>query len=263
MKICTFNINSIRVRKDLISDWLDHREKDMDILCFQELKTTEENFPFDEFEKMGYSCEVFGQKAYNGVAICSRLPLGNTQKGFGDAGWDEQRRIIATTIKDIHILNIYAPHGGLRGEEKYDYKKDWYKKLIAFLEASFTQKDPLLIVGDLNVARSDQDVYDPKALEDTIGTMPEEREAFENFLGWGLIDVFRHLYPDRNQFTWWDYIGGAVWKNEGMRIDYILCTQPLLPLIKDVQVDLWPRRRRDPKPSDHAPVVAVLDIPVK
>ncbi len=263
MKICTFNVNSIRVRKDLIGDWLNHRDKDVDVLCFQELKTTEENFPFEEFEKMGYSCEVFGQKAYNGVAICSRLPLENTRKGFGDAAWDDQRRIITTTIKDFHILNIYAPHGGLKGEEKYDYKKDWYKKLIAFLEDSFSQKDPLIIVGDLNVARSDQDVYDPKALEDTIGTMPEEREAFENLLAWGLTDVFRHLYPDRSQFTWWDYIGGAIWKNEGMRIDYVLCTQPLLPLIKDVGVDLWPRRRRDPKPSDHAPVVTVLDIPVK
>jgi exodeoxyribonuclease-3 len=265
MKICSFNVNSIRVRKDLIGEWLKRRNNDVDVLCFQELKTIEENFPYEDFEKMGYSCEVFGQKAYNGVAICSRLPMENTRGGFGDAVWDEQRRIISTKIKniDINILNIYAPHGGLRGEEKFDYKMGWYKKLISFLEDSFSQKDPLLIVGDLNIARADRDVHDPKGLEDRIGTMPEEREAFQNLLDWGLTDIFRQLYPDRSQFTWWDYIGGAIWKNEGMRIDYILCTEPLISQIRDVEVDIWPRRRRTPKPSDHAPVIVSLDASFK
>lgn len=260
MKIGTFNVNSIRVRIDLIGEWLIHRAQDVDVLCFQELKVIDENFPFEDFEKMDFSCEVFGQKAYNGVAICSRLPMENTRKGFGDSAWDEQRRFIATNIQDIAIINLYAPHGGSRGEEKYDYKRNWYKKLISSLEASFSPEDPLLVVGDLNVARTDQDVFDPVALKDTIGTMPEEREAFQDLLDWGLTDVFRHLYPERSQFTWWDYIGGAIWKNEGMRIDYVLCTDSLLAQIKDVEVDLWPRRRRTPKPSDHAPVIATLDI---
>ncbi len=128
MKICTYNVNSIRVRKYLISEWLNHRNQDVDVLCFQELKTIAENFPFEDFEKMGFSCEVFGQKTYNGVAICSRFPMDDTRKGFGDAQWDEQRRFIATNIKGIDIINIYAPHGGLKGEEKYDYKMNWYKK---------------------------------------------------------------------------------------------------------------------------------------
>jgi len=263
MKICTYNVNSIRVRKDLIGEWLNHRNQDVDVLCFQELKTIAENFPFEDFEKMGFSCEVFGQKAYNGVAICSRLPMDDTRKGFGDAQWDEQRRFIATNIKGIEIINIYAPHGGLKGEEKYDYKRNWYKKLISHLEANFSHEDPLLIVGDLNVAREDQDVFDPKSLEDIIGTMPEEREALHNLLDWGLTDVFRHLYPDRSQFTWWDYIGGAIWKNEGMRIDYVLCTEALISLIRDVEVDIWPRHRRIPKPSDHAPVIVTLDVSSK
>jgi exodeoxyribonuclease-3 len=204
---------------------------------------------------MDYACEVFGQKAYNGVAICSRFPMEGTRKGFGDAHWDEQRRFIATKIKDIDIINIYAPHGGLRGEEKHGYKQDWYTKLISFLEDAFSPKDPILIVGDLNVAREDQDVFDPSALEGAIGTLPEERKAFQNLLDWGLTDIFRHLYPERSQFTWWDYIGGAIWKNEGMRIDYVLCTEPLIPQIENVDVDLWPRRRKIPTPSDHAPVV--------
>jgi exodeoxyribonuclease-3 len=261
MKICTFNVNSIRVRKDLIGEWLDHRKQDVDVLCLQELKTPEESFPFEGFEKMGFSCDVFGQKAYNGVAVCSRLPVDNPRKGFGDPEWDGQRRFIATNINGIDIINIYAPHGGLRGEEKYTYKKNWYNKLISYLEEAFSPKDPLIVVGDLNVARTDQDVFDPVALKNTIGTLPEERKAFQLLLDWGLSDAFRHLYPDRIQFTWWDYIGGAIWKNEGMRIDYVLCTESLIPRIKDVEVDLWPRRRKVPKPSDHAPVIVILDVP--
>ena len=260
MKIVTFNVNSIRVRKDLIGEWLIHRDSDVDVLCFQELKVTDEDFPFADFEKMDFSCEVFGQKAYNGVAVCSRLPMENTRKGFGDPAWDEQRRFIATKIQGVVIINLYAPHGGLRREEKHEYKKNWYKKLVSSLEASFSPAHPLLVVGDMNVARTDQDVFDPVALKDTIGTLPEERKALQDLLDWGLTDVFRHLYPERSQFTWWDYIGGAIWKNEGMRIDYVLCTESLLPHIKDVEVDIWPRRRRTPKPSDHAPLIATLDI---
>ena len=102
------------------------------------------------------------------------------------------------------------------------------------------------------------DVYDAEALEGGIGTLPEEREAFEELLKWGLVDVFRHKYPDKTQFTWWDYIGGAIWRDQGMRIDYILCTESLIPRIDTVDVDLWPRKRQKPKPSDHAPLIATL-----
>lgn len=260
MKICTYNVNSIRVRMDLISQWLDQRKQDVDVLCFQELKATDDNFPLEPFEKMGYMCDVFGQKAYNGVAICSRFPMDNIRKGFGDPRWDEQRRLIASKIKGIHVINIYAPHGGLKGEEKHAYKQDWYAKFITFLQESFSPKDPILIVGDMNVAHTDLDVHNPSALEGTIGTLPEEREAFRNLLAWGLTDVFRHLYPERSQFTWWDYIGGAIWKNEGMRIDYALCSEPLIPRINEVEVDLWPRRRRTPKPSDHAPLLVTATV---
>jgi exodeoxyribonuclease-3 len=258
MKICTFNVNSIRTRMDLLRDWLNHRQQDIDILCFQELKSKEETFPDQDFEKMGFTCEIFGQKAYNGVAICSRLPIEDTQKGFLDAVWDEQRRLIRAEIEDINLINIYAPHGGLRGEDKFEYKITWYEKLLSFLEASFSPQDSLILAGDFNVAKEDLDVYDPEALSDTIGTMPEEREALKKILGWGFTDVFRSLYPSSIQYTWWDYIGGAIWKNEGMRIDYVLCTEPLLPCIESIEVDLWPRRRRMPKPSDHAPVIVTL-----
>ena len=259
MKICTFNVNSIRVRKDLIVEWLNHRNQDIDILCFQELKSVIEQFPYQDFERLDFACEVFGQKAYNGVAICSRHPMRNVRKGFQSSLWDEQKRLITCEVGEFALINVYAPHGGLKGEQKYAYKKEWYEKLLSFLEDNYSPRDPLLIAGDFNIARGDKDVYDPEALKDTIGTMPEERAAFENLINWGLIDGFRHLHPDLIQFTWWDYIGGAVWKNQGMRIDYFLHTEPLKDKVKMIEVDIWPRRRRTPKPSDHAPVVVTLD----
>lgn len=258
MKICTFNVNSIRVRKDLILEWLKHRNGDIDILCFQELKAIDSLFPYEDFEKMGFQCEVFGQKAYNGVAICSKSPLEDVQKGLGDAVWDEQKRFIAATIDGIRFINIYAPHGDLQGKEKFDYKQGWYKELISVLDNNHSPNDPIFIVGDFNVAREDRDVYDPEALKGGIGTLPEEREKFESLLRWGLIETFSYKYPDKTQFTWWDYIGGAIWRDQGMRIDYILCTESLLRTVDAVDVDLWPRRRREPKPSDHAPLIATL-----
>ena len=258
MKICTFNVNSIRVRKDLIIEWLKHMNDDIDILCFQELKGLDPLFPYEDFENMGYFCEVLGQKAYNGVAICSKVPLKDVQKGLGKTKWDEQKRFIAATIDGIRILNVYAPHGDLRGEEKFEYKQGWYRELISVLKNQSAPNDPLFIVGDFNVAREDRDVYDAEVLKGGIGTLPEERERFEELLEWGLIDTFRHKYPDKIQFTWWDYIGGAIWRDQGMRIDYILCTEPLIDKIDSVDVDLWPRKRRELKPSDHAPLIASL-----
>lgn len=258
VKICTYNVNSIRVRKDLILEWLKHRSEDIDILCFQELKAMDSLFPYEDFENMGFQCEVFGQKTYNGVAICAKSPFKDVQKGLGDATWDEQKRFIAATVDGIRIINIYAPHGDLQGEEKFDYKQGWYKELISTLENNFSPKDPILIVGDFNIAREDRDVYDADALRGGIGTLPEERARFEALLEWGLIDAFRHKYPEKTQFTWWDYIGGAIWRDQGMRIDYILCTESLISGIDSLHVDLWPRKRREPKPSDHAPLIASL-----
>ena len=129
---------------------------------------------------------------------------------------------------------------------------------MGYLDGNFSPRDPLLLVGDFNVAHQDIDVYSPGELEDMIGTMPEEREAFAALLDWGLVDAFRSLHPEKKQYTWWDYIGGAIWKDKGMRIDYALGTSPVLKKISDIEVDLWPRKRRKPTPSDHAPVVISL-----
>ena len=259
MNICTFNVNSIRVRVDLILDWIRHRNNDLDVLCLQELKAVEEQFPRNKFEQAGFHCEVFSQKTYNGVAVCSKVPLEHVDKGFGDSKWDEQKRFLSVKLKEIHLINLYAPHGDLNGTAKFRYKQDWYRRFIALLNERHSPEDPLLIVGDFNVAREDRDVYDPEALKDSAGTLPEERAVFEELLDWGLADAFRRLHPDTKQFTWWDYIGGAVWKNEGMRIDYGLCTESLARRVSRVEVDLWPRKRREPKPSDHAPLIITLE----
>lgn len=259
MKICTWNVNSIKARKELILEWLMHRNHDIDILCFQEIKTVEKDFPFEDFEGLGFKCHRFGQKSYNGVAICTKIHPALVQKGFGDKDWDEQKRLLTARIQEINLINVYAPHGGERGTEKFDYKQDWYQRLIIFLKDNFSPKDPVLILGDFNIAHRDIDVYSPEGLTNSIGTLPEERAVFEELLNSKFIDIYRHFYPEKKQFTWWDYIGGAIWRNEGMRIDYVLCTNSLLKKIKHIEVDLWPRRRKKPTPSDHAPLIIDLE----
>jgi len=258
MKICTFNVNSIRARKDLVISWLEHRNNDIDILCFQEIKVIEDDFPREEFEKLGFQCNVFGQKGYSGIALCTKLSLEDEKKGFGDEYWDQQKRLVEGRVEETSIINIYAPHGDLRGTDKFQYKLDWYKQFISYLEKNHTPNERMAIVGDFNVAREDMDVYNPEILEDTTGTMDEERVVFKELLDWGLVDAFRSLYPEKQQFTWWDYIGGAIWKDQGMRIDYILCTKPLFERLNNVEVDLWTRKRRKPIPSDHAPVISTF-----
>jgi exodeoxyribonuclease-3 len=260
MKICSFNVNSIKARKDLVFEWLDHRGGDIDVLCFQELKTEDAGFPAPDFEARGFGCLVFGQKGYNGVAILTKIPSKAALRGFGEAPWDEEKRLIRAQLKGFHIINIYAPHGDVRGTPKFDFKLRWYKNLITYLDRNFSAKDRLLVVGDFNVAHEDIDVYSPEEMADMIGTTPEERAAFKGLLDWGLVDAFRELHPDARQFTWWDYIGGAIWKDRGMRLDYVLCTSALLKKIRSVEVDLWPRKRRQPTPSDHAPVVVDIGM---
>ncbi len=254
MKIATFNVNSVNARLDLIKRWLTEKNP-VDILCMQEIKCEEERFPFEDFKELGYECTIFGQKAYNGVAICSKFPMEDIKRGFGDAYWDEQKRLIRAKINGIHIVNVYAPHGDVDGD-RHIYKLEFFHQLKNLLAKEYDlEKEPVLVMGDMNVAREDIDVWEPELLRGTIGFMDDEREAFEDFLSVGLHDLFRELHPDVHGFTWWDYMSGAIWRDQGMRIDYMLGSNEAKRHCKDVVVDLWTRKRRKPTPSDHAPVV--------
>jgi exodeoxyribonuclease-3 len=218
IKICTYNVNSIRARIDLITKWLEKRANDLDVLCLQEIKTVEKKFPYQDLFKFGFNCEVYGQKGFNGIAICSKIPLEEVKKGFGNDYWDQQKRIITGKILNLKIINAYAPHGGLKGEEKYFYKLKWFNMFLDFLRNNYSLKENIMVLGDFNCAIEDKDVYAPNILSDSIGTMIEERKLFKRILNWGLTDTLRYLNPEQQQFTWWNYIGGAIWRNEGMRI---------------------------------------------
>jgi exodeoxyribonuclease-3 len=256
MKIASYNVNSIKARLELMSLWLEHRGGDIDVLCLQETKTIDQGFPKEALKELGFECAILGQKAYNGVAICSRIPLTDIIYGFGDKSLDLQKRIISAKINDINIINIYAPHGGLRGEEKYFYKLKWFEGLLNLLRDNYTQDDKILILGDFNVASTDKDIYDPIKLFDIPATMQEERDAFNKLVKLGLTDCFRHLNKDDGMYSWWSYRDLAIWNNQGMRLDYILASQSMMPKLVNIAIDIWPRRKKNITPSDHAPIVA-------
>ncbi len=258
--ICTFNVNSIRSRIDLVIRWLNEKRK-IDIVCLQEIKCEPERFPFDRFESAGYNCVVNGQKRLNGVAICSKFPVSSVKTVFGSDVLDLQKRLIEVKIDDMVILNCYIPRGGLEGEERYNYKMEFFDALKSYTKILLGQEKKVVLVGDFNVALTDLDVYDPKAFEGTVGFLPEEKRKMRELLESGLQDCYRKKHPKNRSFTWWDYRNAGIWRDEGMRIDYILANDTMCKECTSVEVDLWTRRRRSPTPSDHAPVVAVFEHP--
>ncbi len=259
IKIATFNVNSIRARLPLMEIWLQHRENDLDILCMQELKAEYAQFPFDFFENFGFQCRINPQKRYNGTGICSKITPDDILIRFEDPYLDAESRMIYARFGDFHLINIYGPHGDFPPSEKFDFKMFWYDHLLQWIDDRFDAgKDKVLLTGDFNITFDDKDVYDPGLLKNSIGTMPAEREKLHALIKWGFVDAFRLKHPDEVQYTWWDYQGAKIWKNQGMRIDHILITPPLIPLLEDVFVDMWARRKNKTKPSDHAPVIAVF-----
>ncbi len=253
--LCTFNVNSIRSRIDLIVRWLTEK-RSVDILCLQEIKCESERFPFEAFENLGYQCAVNGQKRLNGVAICSKLPLSSIKSEFENEILDRQKRLIEAQIGDTVLLNCYIPRGGASGEERYDYKMEFYDAMTEYADSLLKERKRVILCGDFNVALSDLDVYDPDVFDGAVGFLPEEKQKLKRLLKSGFCDCFRKLHPNERTFTWWDYKTAAIWRNEGMRIDYILASEELCDLCLSAEVDLWTRRRRTPTPSDHAPVIA-------
>ncbi len=251
----TWNVNSLTVRLDQVLDWLDSAS--VDVLALQETKVVDEKFPAQAFTERGYSVVFSGQKTYNGVAIISRLPLRDVVRDI--PGWvDSQRRVIAATVGDVRIINLYVPNGSEVGSDKYAYKLDWLKHVSVFIQQQLSQYLNLVVMGDFNIAPQDVDVHDPNAWRGCVLVSEAERQAFEGLITLGLHDAIRELQPNQPLFTWWDYRAAGFRRNLGLRIDHILISDALCQQCLEVGVDQVPRRSE--RPSDHAPVWAKFAI---
>ena len=253
MIISTWNVNSVRARIDNIQNYL--KKFSPDIVVMQEIKTEDKNFPYDVFKKLSYECYVFGQKSYNGVAIVSKKKLNNIKT---DLIKDKlkQSRIISADIefkkRKIQLINIYVPNGNPVDTDKYKYKVNWLNSLIKQLELSSKKNENIILTGDFNIIPDDEDVYNPKGFEDDALFRLEIRKKFRTIINMGFVDVFRHFYPNKEGYTFWDYMRGAWQKNNGMRIDHFLVSNSLINLIKKININKDPRGKE--KPSDHTPV---------
>ena len=257
MKIATWNVNSIRARQGRLLDWLQRIKPD--VVCLQEIKVNNEAFPYEAFQAMGYHATVYGQKTYNGAAILSRIEPLNVEKGMADGGDDSQARLLRAEIDGVQVISAYVPNGEFVGSEKYAYKLAWMRRLRAYLERRFTPHVPLVLCGDFNVARDEKDVARPDAWAGTVLFHEQIRDAMEQLLAWGLVDVLRQHHPDGGLYSWWDYRRLAFPKNDGLRLDYILATEPLAAGSTSAEIDRQERKGSGAdKPSDHAPVVALF-----
>lgn len=256
MKIATFNVNSVRARLPRVLEWL--RESRPDVACLQEIKCQDGDFPALEFEELGYHVAVHGQKAYNGVAILTREEPSDVRAGLpGDEG-DEQARYLEVTVGGLTVACIYLPNGNPIGAEKFDYKIRWMERLIARAGELLKREVPTVLAGDFNVCPRDEDCYDPRAFAGDALLQPETRARFRELLYLGYTDAFRQLKPAGPDYTFWDYQAGAWQRDNGLRIDFLLCSPQAIDRLKDCQVERAVRAGE--KPSDHTPVWCSLEM---
>jgi exodeoxyribonuclease-3 len=257
MQLATWNINSLAVRLPQVLAWL--AANPVDALGLQELKLVDEKFPFDALKEAGYHAAAFGQKTYNGVAILSRTPLRDVVRNI-PGHTDEQSRVIAATLDTpdgpLRLVNCYFVNGQAPGTEKFAYKMRWLEALHHWLQEEMKTHARLVLLGDFNVAPEDRDSFDPVGLKDTIHHTVEERTHFQNLLGLGLTDAYRRFEQPEKSYSWWDYRMLGFQKNRGLRIDHILVSDALRAAVKACHIDRAPRK--NPQPSDHAPVVVTL-----
>jgi len=256
MKIATFNCNSIRKRMPIVLEWLSANKPD--VLCLQETKVVDELFPFQPLVDAGYHVSFRGMKGYNGVATLSLEKPSKVIHGLCEGPDSEDFRIIQTIIRGIPVINTYVPQGFDITNPKYQYKLGWYKRLKAYFEEHIDFKKPAVWLGDLNVAPGDLDVHGPEKHLKHPCFHADAKNAYAATIELGWVDVFRAKYPDRVQYTFWDFFMNSFARDKGWRIDHILATPPLAKKCKDVIVDLTPRKA--PSPSDHTVVVAEFDV---
>ncbi|MGB9094154.1 MAG: exodeoxyribonuclease III [Gallionella sp.] len=253
MKLATWNVNSLKVRLPHVLDWL--AANPVDVLCLQETKQPDSDFPRAELLAAGYHSLFSGQKTYNGVAILSRAPGNDEQHGIPDLG-DDQKRVIAATYGDIRVVDVYIPNGQSIDSDKYQYKLKWLTALHDWLQRELVRYPKLVLLGDYNIAPQDSDVHDPKAWEGNVLVSEPEREKFRSLVQLGLHDSFRLFEQQEKSFTWWDYRMMAFRRNHGLRIDHILISEALVAQCRSCVIDKAPRKLE--RPSDHAPVIVEL-----
>lgn len=255
IKIASWNVNSLKVRLPQVLQWLANNP--VDVLCLQETKLTDDKFPISELNAAGYHVAFSGQKTYNGVALLSRTPLQAVVKN-NPLFADEQQRLIAATVGNLRVVSVYVPNGQALDSEKYEYKLQWLNKLHAWLEQEKQQYPQLAILGDYNIAPKDEDVHDPAAWEGQVLVSPAERAAWQQLLDLGFSDAYRQFEQAPKSYSWWDYRQMGFRLNKGLRIDHILLSPALSAVCSACEIDKVPRKWE--QPSDHAPIVATLNI---
>jgi exodeoxyribonuclease-3 len=251
LKIATWNVNSLKVRLPHVMDWLEQHEPD--VLVLQEIKQPTEVFPADTLKDAGYESVANGQKTYNGVAVIAKQTPKDVVTDFPGFE-DPQRRILATTINGVRVINLYVPNGQSLESDKFQYKLGWLAALKEFLLAETARHEDVVVLGDFNIAPADEDVYDPEKWGEDVLCSPAERDALREIINVGFVDVFRQFEQEEKTFSWWDYRAAGFRRNAGLRIDLILASNQLAKRCVTSYVDKEPRRLE--RPSDHTPVVA-------
>lgn len=254
MRIATWNVNSVRARLPRLLPWLAAQKPD--VVCLQETKCEDHAFPREPIEELGYQVAHFGQKTYNGVAILSRKRIEDVELGLRDGVEDTESRVIAATIEDVMLVNVYVVNGQEVGAERYYYKLAWLDRLRALLAQHYTPTEKVVVTGDFNITFDDRDVYDPEGWREKILCSTPEREALARVMDCGFADAFRKFHEDAGHYTWWDFRTAGFKRGQGLRIDHLLMSVPALDACTSVEIDL--EARAGEKPSDHAPVIATL-----
>lgn len=251
--IATYNVNSVRARLHVLEPWLERVSPD--IVCLQETKVQDHEFPTQLFEEAGYHVAFKGQKSYNGVAILSKSEAASVRCGFDDEGPADESRFLIAEIDGITVVNTYVPQGRDVKHEMYPYKLAWFDRLRAFFEAHYAPDQPIVWVGDINVAPTELDIHDPKRLLGHVCFNPQVTEALHRVTDWGFVDVFRKHVPEGGHYTYYDFRAkNAIETGKGWRIDHIQATASLADRSIRSWIDLEPRRAE--KPSDHTPLLA-------
>jgi exodeoxyribonuclease-3 len=255
LKIASWNVNSLNVRLPHVLAWCDSERPD--VLALQETKLTDDRFPAEALREAGYHSVFSGQKTYNGVAILSRQEAADPVRDIPGLD-DPQRRILAATVGDVRLVDLYVVNGSEVGSEKFAYKLHWLERVTEWLASELEAHEQLIVLGDFNIAPDDRDVYDPEAWREKILCSTPERDALGRILGLGLIDTFRLFEQEPETWSWWDYRANMFRRKLGLRIDLVLASKAMARRCTASYIDIEPRRQE--RPSDHAPAVAEFSV---